>query len=119
MDTRSHIIVSAEAQDTERSICGFRRRLFRKEDDAPVSITRLRTENAQAHWHRHTHEYYYVLEGSGALLIDGEEVPVKAGDCVWIRPGHMHRAIGTFEALIIGVPPFDYDDVIITPPPSP
>lgn len=116
MDTRSYMIVRADSQDTERSICGFRQRLFRKEDGAPASVTRLRTDNAQAHWHRHTHEYYYVLEGSGVLVIDGDEVPVKAGDCVWIPPGHMHRAVGNFEALIVGTPPFDYDDVITSPP---
>ncbi len=111
-----YIKVSRHTQEKESSICGFRRRLLKKDDGAPASITYLVTDNAQAHWHRHTHEYYYVLEGAGVLEIAGEKVPVAAGDCVWIRPGHMHRAEGSFEALIIGVPPFDYDDVLMTPP---
>lgn len=107
---------SPDVQEVEQSICGFRRRLIKKEDGSPLSITRLRTEDAQAHWHRNTHEYYYILEGSGSLMIDDEEVKVEAGDCVWITPGHVHRAVGSFEALILGTPPFDYDDVIMTPP---
>ena len=116
MDNRPYLKINAETQDTERSICGFRHRLLKKEDGVPTSVTRLRTDNAQAHWHRYTHEYYYVLSGEGAILIDGEEVPVKEGDCVWIRPGHVHQAIGVFDTLIMGSPPFDYDDVIMEPP---
>lgn len=57
--------VRVEAQEQERSICGFRQRLFTKDDGAPVSVTRLRTDNAEGHWHRNTHEYYYVLNGNG------------------------------------------------------
>jgi len=116
VDNRAYIKACAGVQEKERSICGFRQPLLTKADGAPASITRLTTDNAQAHWHRHTHEYYYVLEGSGVLVIDDERVPVTAGDCVWIRPGHVHRAIGSFEALIVGMPPLDYDDVITTPP---
>lgn len=119
MDNAAYLKVNAENQTTERSICGFRHRLLKKDDGAPTSVTRLRTDNAQAHWHRHTHEYYYVLSGEGAIRIDGELVPVKEGDCIWIRPGHMHQAIGEFEALIMGTPPFDYDDVLMTPPDTP
>ncbi len=109
-------VSGSDVQERERSICGFRRRLLKKEDGAPASITHLVTDNARAHWHRHTEEYYYILEGSGILEIDEEKVSVAKGDCVWIRPGHVHRAEGTFEALIIGIPSFDYDDVLMTPP---
>ena len=112
-DTPAYRKVAADDQDSERSICGFRQRLFRKEDDSPASLTRLRTDQAQPHWHRHTHEYYFILAGTGFLRIDGEEVPVQPGDCLWIRPGHVHQAVGNLETLIVGVPPFDYDDVIL------
>lgn len=38
--------------------------------------------------HRHTRneEAYLILEGRGTLYIDGEELPVKAGDCFRIDP---------------------------------
>ena len=118
MDTPSHLKVSADTREEERSVCGFRQRLITKEHGAPLSITRLRTSNAQAHWHRHTHECYYVLAGEGKLLIDNEEVSVQAGDCVWIMPGHQHQAIGSFETLIICTPPLEPDDVILGTPPE-
>lgn len=116
MHDRAYLKVSVDDQPRERSICGWRQRILRREDLAPASITRLKTDDATPHWHRHTDEYYYILNGSGKLVIDGEDVPVKAGDCVWIRPGHMHHAEGALESLIIGIPPFDYDDVFTEPP---
>lgn len=38
--------------------------------------------------HRHTHneEIYCILEGEGTLYIDGEELPLKAGDAFRIDP---------------------------------
>ncbi len=38
------------------------------------------------HRHREQEEVYIVLSGSGLLLIDGEEVPVAAGDLVRVDP---------------------------------
>ncbi|HNR33409.1 MAG TPA: cupin domain-containing protein [Candidatus Hydrogenedentes bacterium] len=118
MQDEAYIKVSADEQPRERSICGFRQRLLKKDDGAPASITRLRTDDATPHWHKRTDEYYYVLSGSGKLVIDGEEVPIKAGDCVWIKPGHVHHAEGDLESLIIGIPPFDYEDVFVEAPPE-
>lgn len=109
--------VSGKAVETERSICGFRRRLLKKDDGVPASLTCLKTHEATAHWHRKTHEYYYVIEGAGLLVVDGENVPVEAGDCVWIKPGAFHHAEGDLTSLIIGVPPFDPADVLFDPPP--
>jgi mannose-6-phosphate isomerase-like protein (cupin superfamily) len=111
MTTPAYTKKQVDEQPIERSICGFRQRVLKRDDGAPASITRLKTFDAQAHWHAHTDEYYYVLDGEGALFIDEERVPVKAGDCVWIHPGHVHRAEGEFEALIIGIPAFSIEDV--------
>jgi mannose-6-phosphate isomerase-like protein (cupin superfamily) len=36
--------------------------------------------------HLHSHEpeqMYYILEGRGLMTVDGEERPVRAGDCVF------------------------------------
>ena len=38
------------------------------------------------HTHREQEEVYMVLEGAGRLLIDGEEVPLAAGDMVRVDP---------------------------------
>ena len=62
MDDKVFKKVSASEQPKERSSCGFRQRLLKKDDGAPASVTRLRTNEATPHWHRCTHEYYYVLD---------------------------------------------------------
>lgn len=118
MRQAGYVKVSAEQQERERSICGFRHRLLKKDDGAPASLTRLKTFEAQPHWHKISHEYYYVLEGAGHIVIDGAKVEVSAGDCVWIRPGHIHHAEGDLESLIIGIPPFDAEDVFTDAPPA-
>ena len=115
---KKYVKISAEAQLEERSTCGFRQRLLTRDDQAPASVSRLRIDNAKPHWHEHTHEYYYILNGSGTIHVDGEAVPVSAGDCVWIKPGHMHHAEGDIESLIIGIPPFSEDDLHFDPPPT-
>ncbi|MBX7255299.1 MAG: cupin domain-containing protein [Candidatus Hydrogenedentes bacterium] len=101
---------TADSVPSERSTCGFRRRLFKKDDGVPVSVTHLSIHDAREHWHEHTHEYYYVLHGSGILFIDGEPVQVEAGDCVWIKPGARHYAQGELESLIIASPAYDVAD---------
>jgi len=113
MDESRYVKIPGDTPNFERSTCGFRNRILKKDDGAPASITRLRTENAKPHFHKHTHEYYYVLQGSGNIVIDGENVPVETGDCVWIKPYAVHRAEGDLESLIIGVPPFDPADMFM------
>ena len=38
------------------------------------------------HAHKQNEEVYLILEGSGRLYVDGEETPLKAGDCFRIAP---------------------------------
>jgi hypothetical protein len=38
------------------------------------------------HTHREQEEVYMVLEGTGILLVDGERVPLAAGDMVRVAP---------------------------------
>lgn len=108
-----YVKISGTSSEFERSTCGFRHRILKKDDGVPASITRLKTDNAKRHYHKVTHEYYYVLHGTGRMIIDDESVPVQAGDCVWIKPYAVHKAEGELESLIIAVPPFDPDDMYL------
>ncbi|MFQ8735110.1 MAG: cupin domain-containing protein [Bilophila wadsworthia] len=38
------------------------------------------------HHHTQNEEVYLILEGKGMLYIDGEELPLKEGDCFRIDP---------------------------------
>ena len=45
-------------------------------------------------------EVYVVLEGSGVLDVDGEQVPVKEGGAVFVEAGQEHRFSG-YEHLAL------------------
>lgn len=48
------------------------------------------TEGPPMHSHDYEHEMY-ILEGEGILLGDEEEIPVKAGDVIFIPPKENHQ----------------------------
>ena len=52
------------------------------------------------HLHHAQEEMFIVLEGSGTLRVDGEMLPLKSGDVVFIPPGpeYPHQIINTSEA---------------------
>lgn len=51
--------------------------------------------------HKIAEELYYVLEGQGTALLDGQECPLKAGDFLRLPPGTKHGFITTSEALVM------------------
>ena len=58
-----------------------------------IGVTELLREvpaTEQLHYH-HYHEYYVILEGEGALEIDGKQVPLTAESTVMVEPGERHR----------------------------
>lgn len=53
-----------------------------------ISINRL-PANAKVpfvHAHKQNEEVYYIVSGGGKFVIDGEDIPLKAGDSVRIAP---------------------------------
>ena len=50
-------------------------------------------------FHRHDNEHeVLVLEGRGALVLEGGERPLEPGDVVWVPPGEMHQFRNVQEA---------------------
>jgi mannose-6-phosphate isomerase-like protein (cupin superfamily) len=43
------------------------------------------------HYHRTSEEIYLFVSGMGTMRLDGAEAPVRAGDCVVIAPGAVHK----------------------------
>jgi mannose-6-phosphate isomerase-like protein (cupin superfamily) len=68
----------------------------------------------QRHYHRETEEFYYLLEGSGEMEIDGERAAVRPGDAVLVPPGAWHeiRADEGSELrfLCCCAPPYRHED---------
>jgi len=93
--------------------CGTTQRAFGDVAEFPGSIhlTRI-SEDAQAHFHKRLTETYYIVEcgPDAAMQLDAETVPLRAGMCVMIPPGVVHRAIGRMTVLNIVFPKFDPAD---------
>lgn len=93
--------------------CGTARRALVDVEDFPGTIHRTEiSAAARAHYHRRLTETYYILEcGPDAKMqLDDELIPVKAGVCIVIPPGVVHRAVGNMKVLIVVLPKFDPAD---------
>src|SRR5262245_51347266 len=70
--------------------CGTARRAFADVPDFPgtIHLTSISVD-ARCHFHKRLTETYYFLEcGPDARMeLDGEEIPVRSGMSVLIRPG--------------------------------
>lgn len=96
--------------------CGWARRAFVDDGEAPASVHLTRIDAVAAlHYHREHTETYYVLEceAGAAIELDGVVRPVRVGDAIQIRPGVRHRAMGPMTILNFVVPPFDPADEIV------
>jgi mannose-6-phosphate isomerase-like protein (cupin superfamily) len=109
---KNYLVRAIENLDEARSTCGFRRQLITGEHSERVSMSVLRIDNSRKHFHRETHEIYYVLDGEGVLELDGDEVPLTPGTAVLVKPGVRHSAKGEVTVLIVGAPPFHEDDIL-------
>ncbi len=50
---------------------------------------------------------YYVLEGEGDCVINGEKYHLKKGDCVFYPKGTKYKHLKGLTLLAISSPPFD------------
>jgi len=91
--------------------CGFSRRgLQRPENDvATLHVVEI-SEDAREHYHKSMSEIYFVLEGTGEILLDGQSYPVKPGSAILIGPGTRHKAKGKLKVIVVVIPPFDPRD---------
>ena len=96
----------------ERSACGHRYRLISQDDeDVAAWAHAVDIDGAKPHYHKRATELYYVLEGSGKVVLDEEEREVHPGTMVHIPPGVVHGAIGQMRVLVVGIPDIDDSDV--------
>jgi mannose-6-phosphate isomerase-like protein (cupin superfamily) len=91
--------------------CGRSRRALAAESAGAVSLHLVDiSADAAPHFHDRLTEIYLVLEGEGAIEVDGRRVPVRAFSAVLIPPGCRHRAIGPMRLANIVLPAFDPAD---------
>ncbi len=91
--------------------CGQSQRIVTNADNDRVSVHRVRINGeAKAHYHKALSEYYVILEGEGAIELDGRLHAVAPGDVVYIPPLTRHALRGRFEIINVVSPPFDPTD---------
>lgn len=70
------------------------------------------------HYHVISEELYFFTNGTGHLRIDDEERDVRAGECVVIAPGAIHKLTNTGDEpltlLCCCAPPYSNDDTVLT-----
>ena len=97
----------------ERSTCGWRDRLLSREDAGQVAAWAHAVDinDAREHFHRRSTELYYVLDGEGVVLLNGEPHPVRRGTLVHIPPGVVHGVRGRMRVFVVGIPDIADDDL--------
>lgn len=68
--------------------------------------------STQRHYHKISEEFYYLLEGTGLMEIDGESREVGPGDAILIPTGAWHelQATTALRFLCCCAPPYAHDD---------
>lgn len=110
-DDRGYVVIHMDEIEPTRSTCGQSRRAFISPDNRVASVHRLDlAAEVRPHYHKKTTEIYYILEGEGTIELNGEDVAVRPGSAVMIKPGTFHRGKGRMRLLVICVPPFEKGD---------
>ncbi|MGI9380050.1 MAG: cupin domain-containing protein [Methyloligellaceae bacterium] len=68
-----------------------------------ISVPRAGDTPREPHYHKDFEECIYVQSGEGAVWIDGEEIPVDAGDSILVPPPRPHytRNTGTTPLVLL------------------
>jgi mannose-6-phosphate isomerase-like protein (cupin superfamily) len=98
--------------------CGRTQRAFAQPGQFAASVHLVEIhEDARAHYHRRMTEVYVVLDGNGAIELDGRAFPVRPLTAIYLPPGCRHRALGKLRVLNIAIPAFDPSDEWFDEPP--
>ena len=72
--------------------------------------------NSVEHYHKAMHEYFFLLQGSAKILVNGNIYESAKGDLLVVKPGESHRIIGyspDMQLLLLMPPPIPADKVLV------
>ena len=55
----------------------------------------------ERHYHKLAEEFYFLLEGSGTMEVDGVSREVGSGDAILIPPGAWHQLTATSDLVFL------------------
>ncbi|MEO1995726.1 MAG: cupin domain-containing protein [Planctomycetaceae bacterium] len=76
--------------------------LISEAEESVGTVYRVRVEphcRTSTSYHAVAEEFYYVLSGTAAAVIDGSERPIQSGDFLRLPPGTRHAFVTRAEAL--------------------
>ncbi|GIW86089.1 MAG: hypothetical protein KatS3mg108_0413 [Isosphaeraceae bacterium] len=91
--------------------CGQIRPLIEAADGAAGEVHHLEITDAKLHYHERTDEFYYILDGQGAMTLDDQTIELHPGVVVYVPRGVRHRAYGNLKVLVVCIPRGVLDDV--------
>ncbi|HEY2952090.1 MAG TPA: cupin domain-containing protein [Verrucomicrobiae bacterium] len=91
--------------------CGQIRPLIEEKDSAAAEVFHLEITDAKLHCHQRTDEIYYVLDGTGRMRLDDEEIELHKDVVVFVPRGVKHKAWGNLKVLVVCIPRGVLNDV--------
>lgn len=80
----------------------------------PFGLALADIKKSEEHIHQKTKEWYFVVNGSGYLYLNGKKILLKENDLVFIPPKIRHfakkRGIKRFRLLALTAPPWNKKD---------
>jgi mannose-6-phosphate isomerase-like protein (cupin superfamily) len=88
------------------------RELHHTDEQSLAEATLEPGQATERHYHAHTEEIYFLLEGEGEMDVDGERRRVGPGEAVLIPAGAWHqiRAETPLRFLCCCAPPYSHED---------
>lgn len=87
--------------------CGSSRRIITRADTDKASLHVTTIQDSEPHFHKENAEYYFVLEGTGKMELDGEVFDLRPGTAVFIPAGVVHRGWGDFKTIVMAIPAYE------------
>ena len=84
--------------------CGQIRPLIEEADGAAAEVHHVEIQDAKLHYHEQTDEFYYVIDGTGTMVLDDEEIELHPGVVVYVPRGVRHKAVGRLTVLTVCIP---------------
>ena len=84
--------------------CGQIRPLIEEKDEAAAEVHHVQIDHAKLHYHAKTDEVYYIIDGTGSMILDDEEIAVHKGVVDYVPRGVKHKAIGKLTVLTVCIP---------------
>jgi mannose-6-phosphate isomerase-like protein (cupin superfamily) len=91
--------------------CGQIRTVVQEADGAAAEVHHVEIEDAKLHYHAQTDEFYYVIRGSGTMVLDDDEIELSEGVVVYVPRGVRHKAKGKLTILTVCIPPGVLHDI--------